>query len=215
MVYLIQVGTYSRRQTFNKLYEKAVLVDDKYTAEDINRYFSEKYEGFSITVKKIKEVELTDIQSAISVPSEKPQPQNAPKAESVIKDFNISYTEDERKLHEEWHRYIGNADITLLKLHNSIEQRYRRLFYGDGTPELETNYRGTTCKNFPVKARLFIETAKKCDDTVPAAPVEQETPTSHNTTPEFDAESGNHQPQTEGDYDSNRSGAYSSDDIPF
>jgi hypothetical protein len=173
MVYLIQVGNYSRRQSFIKLYEKAVLIDDKYTQYDIDKYFQEKYEGFTVIARQIKEVEpVKDIRhNTFDDECGKPE---APERISAIKYFKIKYTDEEKKLHDSWENSVQEAHKALRNLHSSIEKCYAGLFYSNfdyghsnGSFKLETTSYGTKCINFPVIADLFIEAAKECNGTVP------------------------------------------------
>jgi hypothetical protein len=231
MVYLIQVGNYSRRQTFNKLFEKTVMVDDKIQKADVDIYFTKKYEGFSIVVKEIKEVEIIkDIQPENHNDDWGEPPKNAPKMVSSINNFKIEYTSEEKELHDKWNELSIETRKTFNQLHATIKSRYKRLFYSDtydgyNTLDLVTNTFGTTCEKFCVKADLFIEAAKSCNGKIPeSAAVEQEDQTTPNASPsaEFDpkldellnqqAEEIN---QTEGSYDSNNNGTYAVDDIPF
>jgi hypothetical protein len=179
MVYLIQVGNYSRRQSFIKLHEKAVLIDDKYTKYEIDKYFQGKYEGFSVIVTPIKEVKpVNDIPRQSN---EDEWAQKLPDRVSVIRNFKIKYTDVEKKLHDEWEKSKRDTERALRELHSLIEIRYAKLFYsnfdqGEGQFELETNTFGTRCKNFPVNAGLFIEAAKECNGSVPEEPAPPEHP---------------------------------------
>jgi hypothetical protein len=180
MVYLIQVGNYSRRQTFIKLYEKAAVIDDKYTQYDIDKYFQDKYEGFSVIVTQIKEVEpVKDIRHQVNDDEWERQSQKSPERISALKYFKIKYTDEEKKLHDDWEKSVRKAEKALRDLHTAIEKRYLALFYSDvdnrNSFELDTDFYGTRCEKFPVKADLFIEAAKGCDGAVPEKSVLSET----------------------------------------
>jgi hypothetical protein len=221
MVYLIQVGNYSRRQTFVKLYEKAVVIDDKYTQYDIDKYFQDKYEGFSVIVTEIKEVEpVKDIRHQVNDDEWECQSKKSPERISALKYFKIKYTDDEQKLHNDWENSARTAEKALRELHTAIEKRYMNLFYSDignrNSFELDTDFYGTRCKKFSVKADLFIEAAKDCHDgTVPEKPVPSET----TEFPEIDtAEKAEIEVPSFDDDDLKpeiSDSVYASDDVPF
>jgi hypothetical protein len=217
VVYLIQVGRNSRRGTFNKLHEKVILVEDGSTFYEVEKHFKNKYEGFEVIIKPIIAEPIKGIEHRV-IDDEEKTPQ------SCIGNFKIQYTEDEKRLHDEYVQFSKSATSSLNALYKAIEGRYKQLFYSDieqsyynsinRTMELTTDDYETRCLKFPVRADLFIEAAKDCNGTVP----EKVTPTEFleadtaakagaevldGTFPDDDLE-----PEI-------GSNAYASDDVPF
>lgn len=185
MVYLIQVGHNSRRSAFIKLHEKVILVEDDIAYREVERHFKDKYEGFEVIVKAVKAEPIGDIEHhTIDDDEEKLRPQ------SCIGDFKIKYTEDEKRLHDEYTQSSRTAKTALDALHEAIRNRYKQLFYSDidcsyyrsisREMELTTDTFETRCLKFPVKADLFIQAAKDCNNSVP----ESAPPAEPKTTPE-------------------------------
>ena len=176
MVFLVQVGNYSRKGTFIKLYEKAVSVTSNF-ASDVKKYFSQMYEGFEIVVTQIPEFDMDE-----KLDSKKPpQSDGQESGISHLSNFQIKYTKEESALHEKYRVATSEADRALGWLHESIEERYKNLFYSrigsyPNYMELETDSYGTRCKKYPVRAELFFEAVKNCDGAVPdkIAPVAEE-----------------------------------------
>jgi hypothetical protein len=215
MVYLIQVGNYSRRGTFNKLHEKAILVEDGSTFYEVEKYFKNKYEGFVVNIVSVKAEPIKEIEHLVN--EDKSEELKVPERISAIKNFKIKYTDEERKLRDKWENFGREAKDALRQLHLLIERRYSELYYsdfnyGDYKFELETNTFGTKCINFPVKASLFMEAAKECNGEIPEKSTPPEFPESNSADkteidkPLFD----NNDLESE-----NGSSPYASDDIPF
>jgi hypothetical protein len=164
MIYLIDIGKISRRRNFDKLFQKVVSVPDEcseYTAHD---YFSKKYEGFIVRVFPIREViELSDL----TTPGEQKNNDGRRETEFFLH-FNVKYTEQEKKLHQEYRDFTGKADEALRYLHSSIEKRFRSLSYSGISSkhllELKTDYHGTYCQKFPINGVIFEAIAKKAEE---------------------------------------------------
>ena len=56
MIYLIEIGRYRRRGSFDKLFQKVVSVPDNRGTSAVKKYFEEKYEGFNVWVSRVDEV---------------------------------------------------------------------------------------------------------------------------------------------------------------
>jgi hypothetical protein len=167
-IYSVRVGRYTERNDFEELLSRIVSVSYTHDFDDVNYYFKEKYEGFSVIVATINELTVEEL-------PELPEPK---KEISCLKNFKIKYTEGEKKLHKEYVDFIQKAESSLRCLELSIEERYRELYYVNNNHAilLETGRNGTECLQLPIKANIFIKAAESCVD----GPQPIETPISDN-----------------------------------
>jgi hypothetical protein len=166
-IFLIEIGITSRRGNFEKLFQKVVSVPDKCGDYAISKYFSEKYEGFNVRVFPIREVtELSDP----TTPSNQERKDDAGQRETeYFLHFRVKYTEQEKKLYQEYRDFTRKADEALRYLHNSIEERFGSLSYSGISNkrhlELKTDYHdGTYCHKFPINGVIFEAAAKKAEE---------------------------------------------------
>lgn len=168
--YLIEIGTTTRRGSFNRLFQKAITISDpQVRTYDVRNYFENKYDGLTVKVTQVQALDISEkIKETLKSDDDY---KDSPEIESYIRDFTIQYTDSEKELHREYQKASCRAEDTLRELHKSIRRRYSKLFYSgfssDFSPnkmELHTSYNDTQCSKYPVRADLFIEAAKKAEE---------------------------------------------------
>jgi hypothetical protein len=163
-VYLVKIGRKTRMGNFQELLSRAVAVSDDTYSNHVRNYFAPRYEGFDLQVDNIAVVELSEVITS------NPDHPSAPIGEQgCIANFQIKYTETEKELYNEYKDLCYKANSALRELHNSIEERYKKLpyvFTYKAVIELETNvnYSGTFCKRLPIRSNDFFRVIKDCDD---------------------------------------------------
>ena len=160
-LFLVKIGRITRGGNFQELYSRAVSVSDNTDSNQVNGYFKPRYEGFEIQIKNVPIEDLSE-----TIPEARPPVRSD---YGSISDFQIKYTEFEKKLHEEYFELKDKATRTLRQLHDSIRDRYAKLPYvsfKDGI-ELETSHYigyGTTCKKLPLRSSDFFKVIRDGDD---------------------------------------------------
>jgi hypothetical protein len=173
MIYLIQVGTKTRKQTFLKHHEKVVSVSEKYTYSDVERFFGGMYEGFEVKIERIKEIDLSPELQKLPPPSADEDEQ---RPISRLRNFNIKLTDTEKQTLETYNdkkREMENAARWLRQL---IEERYKKLPYANidyqHCMEIDIYYNDVICRDLPIRGDIFTEAVMKgeeipCVDTPP------------------------------------------------
>ena len=181
MVYLIKVGQKTRKQLFMKLLEKVVSVSDKHTYADVMRYFSGMYDGFEVEIETLHEVDISgDLNKLPPRPADDfDKEAGVYRGASCIKNFDVQLTPSEKKLHQEYRDAKSRMESIKNTLCNSIQGRFRALSYSNlgyyNSLELEIEYNGVTCLNFPIRGQLFEDVAKKAED-IPCIEIPAEEP---------------------------------------
>ncbi|MCL2174411.1 MAG: hypothetical protein FWB73_00045 [Treponema sp.] len=182
-VYFVQIGTKNRKGKFREHSHSVVNVSDIFNYSDVFNYFKNRYEGLEVIIEQPKEMDISDkiVKTGEVINSKESHifldedtvvalPENITMI-SELSWFEIEYTEDEKKLHNDYNEYLRKSRRSLQSLHKSISDRYEKLPYssigiatrfGSKEMELETNSVKTMCKKFPIRGKIFIEAAEKC-----------------------------------------------------
>jgi hypothetical protein len=163
-IFLIEIGRMSRRGNFEQLFHKVVSASDNCAVPQVKHYFDGKYEGFEIRVSHIEEIADLSGQDITGNCNKKEEESH----KSYIHDFRVKYTEHEEKLHKEYREHQEKANRAVSDLHNSIENRFNKLYYSDicncRPIKLRTDYFYTYCDEFPINGFLFEDAAQKAEE---------------------------------------------------
>ncbi|MDR2485540.1 MAG: hypothetical protein LBD55_09100 [Treponema sp.] len=170
-IFLIEIGRYSRRGNFDKLFQKVVSVPDDCYMPAVKSYFEGKYDGFNVRISHVEEV------AELSIPNG-----DTPQKTEFYLHFDVKYTDREKELFSEYRDFMDKANAALRWLHGSIEDRFKSLFYSGicnlRPLELETSRYGTHCHKFPIDGARFESVAKNAEEdyTPERNPASPETP---------------------------------------
>jgi hypothetical protein len=147
MLYLVKVGAL-KENIFYELLTHAV--SSERTLNEVERAFEKRYEGLAV---KVEEVE--SFSEPISH-SEK----------SYLENIWVSYTEEERKLYDDWKAKYIQGEAVKNELERLIRERYRSLNYTAINTRkdiiLETSVdEGTLIKYLPLNGRPFCKRWEK------------------------------------------------------
>jgi hypothetical protein len=193
-LFIVRVGRRTRNGNFEEFTSKAVCVsDDKTDWAHVRNHFKNRYEGFEVLVTEAKEI--IDITENISTSNGKA---------GILSDFYINYTEEEKKIYEEYCQHSEEADESLIRLHRSISKRYYELSYVSNRQNiiLDTSGGGTICRQLAIKSGDFFKVVKSGVESI------------NNEDPSFDAPPSDPSP-TEELVISSPSNDDDSQDIPF
>jgi hypothetical protein len=141
MLYLARIGS-MKENIFYELLTKAVSSEKPLC--EVKRHFETKYEGLTVRVETVETMPETIF----------------PCGRSYLENIWVAYTDEERKLHEEWKAENAQAYDLRNDLERLIRERYKKLNYtaicNRDDIILETDNDGTLIKHLPIAGEAFL-----------------------------------------------------------